>query len=170
MRTIGLLVVVATMFPAGLAAQETRSPAAGAKPPVATIAHVAWLAGTWRGEGLGAQATEVYSAPDGGQITGHFTQVKDRRVVFYELMQIVPVGRSLVYRLRHFAPDLTGWEDAKQGKAVEFPLIAIEKDALFFDGMTFRRTGTDTMDVIVRIDGGKKGTHEARFRYRRVAS
>lgn len=83
-------------------------------------------------------------------------------------MQIVPAGRSLTYRLRHFNADLTGWEDAKGGKAVDFPLVAVEENAVFFDGLTLRRTSPDAMDVHVRINDGAKGSHEVRFRYRRA--
>ncbi|WP_213982659.1 DUF6265 family protein [Sphingomonas sp. dw_22] len=146
-------------------AQETRSLAAGAQSPAATLDQLAWLAGTWRGEGLGAPATEVYSAPQAGRIAGHFLQEDGKGgIEFYELMQIVPRGESLVYRLRHFNADLTGWEDAT-GKAVEFPLVAIEKDAIHFDGLTFRITGPRAMTCWVRIRHKDGSTEEMPFRY-----
>jgi hypothetical protein len=114
---------------------------------------------------MGARATEVYSAPQAGRIAGHFL-LEDGKggVAFYELMQIVPRGKSLVYRLRHFNADLTGWED-KTGKAVEFPLVAIEKDAVHFDGLTFRVTGPREMTCWVRIRHGDGSTEEVPFRY-----
>ena len=149
-------------------AQETRSLAPGAKSPPATVSQLAWLTGAWRGEGLGAPATEVYSAPQGGGMAGHFVQEDGKGgVAFYELMQVVPRGGSIVYRLRHFGADLKGWEDAT-GKAVEFPLVAIEADAVHFDGLTLRRSGADAMTAWVKIrhDDGK--TEELAFRYRRV--
>lgn len=150
-------------------AQETRSLSAGAASPAASVEQLAWLAGTWRGEGLGAVATEVYSSPQAGQIAGHF-QLEDGRggIAFYELMQIVPRAGSLVYRLRHFNPDLTGWED-KTGKAVEFGLVAIEGDKAHFDGLTLHRTGPDSMTVWVRIGKKDGSSEEAPFRYRRSA-
>ena len=85
-------------------------------------------------------------------------------------MQIVPRDGSLVYRLRHFNADLTGWEDAKAGRAVEFPLVALSAGRVEFDGMTLRREGADGLVSIVRIgsEGGK--VQEATFRYRRVRS
>jgi hypothetical protein len=146
-------------------AQQTRTLEPGSAPSPARIDQLAWLAGTWEGEGLGGTATEVYSAPRAGQIAGHFVQAKDGRVAFYELMQIVPDKGSLTYRLRHFHPDLVGWED-KTGRAVAFPLVAIERNAAFFDGMTFRRIGADTLEVWVRIDGDPP--REERFTYRRA--
>lgn len=150
-------------------AQETRSLAPDAKPPRAEIAQLAWLAGTWRGEGLGASATEVYSSPQAGRIAGHF-QLEDGKggIAFYELMQIVPLGDSLAYRLRHFNPDLSGWED-KTSKPVEFRLVAIEPDAVYFDGMTLKRSGANQMTVWVRIGEKDGSSQEAPFRYKRAA-
>ncbi len=147
------------------APDETRSARAGVAPPDARIESLAWLEGSWRGPGLGGDATEVYSAPEAGQITGHFTQTKQGSVSFYELIQIVPVGKSLAYRLRHFNADLSGWED-KTRKPESFALVAIEKDAVHFDGLTMRRLGPNRIDVWVRIDG--KAPREALFSYTRT--
>lgn len=163
-----VLLILATLL-GGAAPQETRTAAPGSAPPGASIDSLSWLAGTWRGEGYGGPATEVYSAPQAGQISGHFVQEDGKGgVQFYELMQIVPRGRSLVYRLRHFNADLTGWEDAKAGKAVEFPLMAVEGNRNFFDGLTIVREGPDAITVWVRIGktGGKP--EEMPFRYRRA--
>jgi hypothetical protein len=149
-------------------AQETRSLAPGQVSPPAKIEDLSWLAGTWRGEGLGAAATEVYSSAQAGRMAGHFQQEDGKGgIKFYELMQIVPRGRSLVYRLRHFNGDLSGWED-KSGKVVEFALVAVEKDAIHFDGMTFRRTGPDAMTCWVKIERDDGKTEEMPFRYRRA--
>ena len=167
MRRLAILLALLSVPATG---QDTRTLAAGASSPDATIDSLAWLAGTWRGEGLGSTATEVYSSPEAGQIAGHFVQhAKTGGVKFYELMQIVPRGTSLVYRLRHFNADLTGWEDARDGKAVEFRLVAIASDRVFFDGMTLVREGTDGLISIIRIDQGDGKSFEATFRYRRVA-
>ena len=144
---------------------QTRSARVGDAPPDARIESLAWLEGSWHGPGLGGDATEVYAAPEAGQITGHFTQTQKGKVAFYELIQIVPVGRSLAYRLRHFNADLTGWEDATR-KPESFALVAIEKDAVHFDGLTMRRLGPNRIDVWVRIDG--KAPREAPFRYTRT--
>ena len=148
-------------------AQNTRALAPGAKSPPATIADAAWLhGGAWRGSGLGAQAVEVYSAPVAHQMSGHFELVAGGKVRFYEIMQIAKRDGSLVYRLKHFNPDLTGWE--AKDEVLEFPLVARDPDALHSDGMSFLRTGEDSMTVWVRIDdrqGGK--SREERFDYHR---
>ena len=96
--------------------------------PPATLADVAWLQGSWEGEGIeGAPALEAYAPAAGGQMVGHFRQLnKDGTVMFYELITIVEEGGSLAYRLKHFNADLTGWEE--KGKVVSFPLIDRKPD------------------------------------------
>ena len=147
-------------------AQETRQLQPGAVSPPATIDQLSWLAGEWRGDGIDAPATEVYSQALGGQIAGHFVQTdKQGRVAFQELVQIVPRGGSLVYRVRHFNADLTGWED-KSGHVVEFPLVALEPDVAYFAGLTVRRDGNKLVSTVVIRGNGKP--QEISFRYTRV--
>ena len=49
---------------------------------------------------------------------GSYRLVKDDKVIFYELQTIVEQGSSLVFRLKHFNADLSGWEE-KQADAVQ---------------------------------------------------
>jgi hypothetical protein len=75
------------------------------------------------------------------------------------------VNGSLEYRLKHFNADLTGWEE--KAEVVRFPLVAVEPDAWYFDGLTIRKEGQGGMIAAVRI-GNRDGTsREAVFRYRR---
>lgn len=134
--------------------------------PAATLADIAWLEGSWEGSGVdGAPATEVYSAARGGQMPAHFRQLNaDGTVMFYELITIVERNGSLVYRLKHFNPDLTGWEE--QGEVREFPLTARDGDRFTFEGLTYERTGPDTMtaSVVAKSDGGKEALLQFHFR------
>ena len=150
--------------PVGTPATRTLTP--GAERPAASVSDFAWLAGEWEGEGLGAPVTESWSRPQAGQMAGHFVLVGEDGVSFYELMQIVPDGDSLTMRLRHFGPRLIGWED-NSGKAVAFPLVAVEPGSWFFDGLTIRRSGADAMTVTVRM-GENGNITEAPFVYRRI--
>jgi hypothetical protein len=137
--------------------------AAARHPP----AQLGWLAGIWTGEGIGgATATEVYSPPGGGSVAGHFVQ-QDREggVEFFEIMQIAEVGGSLAYRLKHFSDELVGWEE--KDKYVSFPLVAIEANAAYFDGLTLRREG-DTLISAVLVRQRDGSVQEYVFRYHRV--
>ncbi len=163
-----LLALIVAVLASPLAAQEVRSAPEGHVPPPASIAGLDWLTGRWVGEGIGgAPAQEVYSAPAGGSIAGHFVQEDgEGGVAFVEILQIAEVEGSLVYRLKHFGPDLVGWEE--KGEVVSFPLVEMEEGALYFDGLTLRRDGEDGLvaAVLVGEDGGT--VREYVFRYRRA--
>jgi hypothetical protein len=108
---------------------EVRSLAEGAASPPATVADAAWLEGRWIGEGLGGCSEENMAPLAAGQMMGMFRQTKaDGALWFYEFYTIAPKGDSIVMRIKHFNPDLTGWEE-KDG-FVEYPLVAIEKGAV----------------------------------------
>jgi len=163
-----LLALLLACLAAPLAAQEVRSAPQGHVPPPATTAGLGWLTGRWVGEGIGgAPAQEVYSAPAGGSVAGHFVQEDgEGGIAFFEILQIAESDGSLVYRLKHFGPDLTGWEEKEEVQS--FPLVAIEDGALYFDGLTIRQNGTDGLlaAVLVREDNGS--VEEYVFRYRRA--
>ena len=165
-KRTAILAVGVWMLAAASHAQETRALKPGASSPPARLEDLAWLQGQWEAAGLSGPATEVYSSPAGGQIAGHFRQLRDGRVWFFEIMAIAQVGPSLEYRLKHFNEDLTGWEE--KGTVVTFPLVAVERDAWYFDGLTIRRDGADGMIGAVRIGNKDGSSREAVFKYRRV--
>jgi Domain of unknown function (DUF6265) len=68
--------------------------------PPSRIAELAWLEGSWEGDGVnGAPATEVYSGAADGKMVGHFRQLKaDGTVMFYELITIEEANGSLRVR------------------------------------------------------------------------
>ena len=144
-------------------AEQTRSATAGSRPPAAQLSDLAWLEGTWVGEGFGAKLQETYTGPSGGQMVGHFSAIKDGAPEFYEFIMMAQVGNSLEYRVRHFNPEMTAWEDKTE--FVRFPLVAAEKDSWYFDGYTLRRTGPDTAVHIVRIKRKDGTADEAMLPY-----
>ena len=148
------------------AAQQTRVMEPGAQSPAAKVSDLGWLVGEWTGEGFGSQLYETYSAPVGGQMPGHFYAARDGKADFYEFVMIAEVGNSIEYRVRHFNPDMTAWED--KDRFVKFPLVAAEGGSWYFDGLTIRRTGPDAADHIVRVKGKDGKTSEAVLKYRRV--
>ncbi len=148
-------------------ADDTKKATPGTAPPHANLSTLGWLRGSWEGAGIrGGKALEVYSEAAGGQMAGHFRQLKpDGSVMFYELMAITEKEGSLHYRLKHFNADLTGWEEQKVVR--DFPLVAIEGDAWYFDGLTIKKNGPDGMTAIVRIEQKDGTSHELAFRYTR---
>jgi len=140
-----------------------RSLEEGFAQPTATIEDIAWLAGRWVGEGLGGTAEDVIAPASGGQMMGMFRHSKaDGSVNFYEFYLFAEKDGSLTVRLKHFSPVLAGWEE--KAEFVEFPLVAIEERAAYFDGLTYVRDNADRLTVGVRLDESQF----AYFHYRKA--
>ncbi len=161
-----VLALVLMLLPASLMAQEVRS-LGEATSPLATIGQVAWLAGSWEGEGFGGQSHESWLPPVAGQMAGVFHQSQDGEIVFYEILQIVPRDGSLVVRLKHFNGDLSGWEDNSAQSALEFPLVAIEGNTAYFSGLTYRLVDESTLHIYLAMRNGGEETVET-FAFTRI--
>ena len=130
--------------------------------PEATIADVAWLAGYWRGSGLGGDCEEIWSLPAGDRMQGIFTLSRDGGLSFSEAMTLVEEEGSLVLKVKHFTPEFVGWEEKED--YVSFPLVELRQNEARFRGLTFRRTGADELSIfIVLTSEGKKTEHELRL-------
>lgn len=154
----------------GAQALETRHAAPDAAPPPATIYELHWLVGDWEGTGLqGQPAMETWSAPVGGTMVGTFIQTQaDGSILFTELMYIRPVGESLEIAIKHFNPDLTGWEEKDETE--RFRLIAIEECAAYFHTLTIRCADKDAPGdgIVVAVRAGTDDAGKAKelvFRY-----
>jgi hypothetical protein len=133
----------------------------------ANLTDLAWLEGRWEGRGIdGAPATEVYSRAAGGKMVGHFRQLKpDGSVLFYELITIGIENGKLTYALKHFNPDLTGWEE--RDTVVRFPLTAVAPGKWNFSGITYERKGTNSMTASVAVNEKDGSTQMLVFHFRR---
>lgn len=170
------LVLAALAWPFITSAQEaavrqqtpnTVTAAADVVSPPATLREMAWLVGRWTGTGLGGSTEENWSAPAGGAMMGMFRLVKDGTVVFYEFLTLVEQAGSLALKLKHFNPDLTGWEE--KADFVTFRLLKTAPDAAYFGGLTFRRIGKDAVEIFLAIRNRADGVlREERFAMTRV--
>lgn len=130
---------------------EVRSLGEDAPKAEAVIADVSFLTGHWIGEGLGGCAEEFMAPAAGGQIMGMFRQMNEEGVLrFYEFYTIAELEGSLVLRIKHFNPDLTGWEE--KDETVAFPLVAVEGTTVYFDRLTFSRRGKKGFASAVMIE------------------
>jgi len=147
--------LVAVFFTTAVLAEdkiEVMSLEEGVSSPVASIDDIAWLAGRWEGAGLGGLAEEVIAPAVDGQMMGMFRHAdSDGKLVFYEFYLFAEVDDSLVLRIKHFSPELKGWED--KGDYVEFPLVAVEENAVYFDGLTYKLTGENELRSAVNVEG-----------------
>lgn len=134
----------------------------------ATIADMAWFAGRWTGNGLGGVTEETWSAPAGSAMMGMFRLAKEGKVVFYEFLTLVEEEGSLALKLKHFNPDLTGWEE--KADSVKFRLLHIAPGLAQFSGLTFKRVGENTLEVFLAIRDRDGTVREEAFKMVRTAN
>ncbi|QQS33866.1 MAG: hypothetical protein IPM50_04620 [Acidobacteriota bacterium] len=139
----------------------------GSAGAAATITDLKWLAGTWSGTGLGGSIEEIWSEPQNGVMMGMFRLFSEGKLSFYEFMVLEERNGSLVMRLKHFAPDLVGWEE--KDKTVDFPFIKKDSKRYYFNGLTFEPRG-DVMDLFLAMRSGDGSFREAKFVYKRMRS
>ncbi|WP_425407811.1 DUF6265 family protein [Hyphococcus sp.] len=160
MRIFLTLIAAALMFgPLAQAAEtnvdanvEIKTLGDGQSSPPAQIGDLSWLIGHWKGAGLGGKSEEIVSPPLDGQMMGMFRQTKpDGTLMFYEFYLFAEIDDTLVLKIKHFNPDLKGWEE--KDDYVSFPLVAAEENAVYFDGLTFKMTGPDELRAAVIVDG-----------------
>ncbi len=147
-------------MPGTLLAQSSQTPNTlkldqGAGRPKATLSDVSLLIGHWKGEFLGAMAEELWLPPAGGSMLGVFRLYEENKPMSYELMTLVEEEGSVSLKLKHFNPDLKGWEE-KDGM-VTFRLVKADKDAIWFEGLTYRKQKDGTLRgfVVFRQKDGK---------------
>lgn len=133
--------------------------------PHATLADVQWIQGHWTGEALGGQVEEIWSPPLGDSMMGSFKLVQDGKVKFYEIITISEIEQTLIMRLKHFDSELKGWEE--KDETVDFKLVKLTPDKVFFDGLTFERISDNEINVYVRFES-EGANSEGKFNYHRI--
>jgi hypothetical protein len=147
--------------------ENTLKLAPGVDSPAASLEAASWLTGGWEGEGLGGICEEIWSPAKAGTMLGMFRIIKDGKQAFSEFMEIKEQDGSILLRLKHFGNDFEGWEE--KDKHITFKLVKETRDALYFDGLTYRKKGDLTMEVFV-VFNSKEGVREEKFTYRRQQS
>ena len=157
-------VLMATILlgPALASAQTTTT----ATPPKASLDDFTWITGHWTGTGLGGVSEEMWAPAAGGAMMGSFRQLRDGKVEFYEWLTLLERDGTVVLRLKHFHPDLKGWEEKDQ--VLEFPLVEITPTKAVFNAMTFMHDAKDAFSVSLRLRDRKTGElREEIFEYKR---
>lgn len=143
--------------------------AEGVTAPPASLDSLAWMAGLWAGEGLGGKVEESWTPPSAGSMIGTFKliDVKDGSETpnFYEFMTIFETEGSLDLRLKHFHPDVTGWEE--KDDFVSFPFVKAEGNRVYFRGLTYEKRSEDELKIYLAMRT-RDGTREVTFEFERV--
>jgi len=111
--------------------------------PPATLADVAWLQGSWVGDMPLGPVENVILPPFDGQMPSFVRAQQKGHLLFYEITAFVEAEGSLLSRVRHFSPEYSAWESA----VIERPLIAFDRQYMYFDGQTYERHGPDHYTV-----------------------
>lgn len=171
--TVILTVLASVTIPAAVAQDDLQVLASADVPDrqAVDIEDLSWLAGRWVGRGFGgARVEEVWTLPVNGSMTGSFRLDRDDAPGFYEFFVLAPGDDGLLeLRLKHFHPDLRGWET--KDEFVRFPLLKVEGRQAFFDGLTFSRAAYGGgLQVAVSVTGPSGDAHVERLDFRRAGA
>lgn len=138
--------VLLAAFTSGAASLTAR--AQEPAPAAEALAGLDWLIGSWTGTVGEDVIEEVWLPPSGGAMAGLFRWSKGGQVYLYELMTLEEAEGSVVLKIKHFGPDLIGWED--KAASVVFDRVEATADRAVFA----KRGGGDARIVYRRTEGG----------------
>lgn len=133
--------------------------------PKADLSAISWMKGQWKGNAFGGEVEEVWSAPMGDAMMGSFRLLKEGEISFYEFMLFREVENSLVFQVKHFNKDLTGWEEKNETE--DFPLVKAEGNRVYFNTITFEKKGENELVIYLAMKM-KDGHQEFSFVYERA--
>ncbi|MGJ3230211.1 MAG: DUF6265 family protein [Oceanicaulis sp.] len=133
------------MFTAALAALTLQ---------IAEMPDASWLEGCWEGEGLGARVSECWMRAPDGRMTGMFQLIDETGAQqFSEIILIDAFEDGVEMRLKHFNPDLTGWE--AQDAYIDWTLVEAGERRLSFHGIEYQID--DQERLIIDLDMRRRG-------------
>ena len=124
----------------------------GMQSPEAKINDLSWLSGYWKGNRNGLYMDELWTMPEGNNMTGSFRMIKDGEILFSEIESITEENGSLVMKIKHFDKSLKGWEEKDEMET--FKLIKIYDNEVWFDRLTIKRKGKNLKIWVLSKDTG----------------
>lgn len=96
-----------------------------------------------------------------------FRLLHEGNVSFYEIGHIIEKEDTLLMQLKHFDGSLKGWEE--KDETVDFKLVSLKEDVVYFEGLTIKRLSENNIKFIVLVE--ENGTKEEMvFDYQRAGS
>ena len=149
-RTVVLIAMLAVAANSQVKNTEnTVKLADGARSQAATIKDIAWLAGNWSGTGMGGVSDETWGTPNNGVMVGTYRLVINNKPIFYEMMWLMEHEGSLILRLKHFSPELVGWEE--KDKTVDFRFVNKTGNRVNFNGLTYEQTSKNKLTIYLAL-------------------
>ena len=130
------------------------------------VDDLSWLVGHWKGTGFGGICEEVWSVPSAGTMVGTFKMHVDDQVRFYEIMTITPDSAGPLLKVKHFNPDLTGWEEKDEW--AEFKWLSSSEREIQFSGIVYERIAEDSLVISVTVKGSDGQERQEVIACRRV--
>ncbi|MGN7515586.1 MAG: DUF6265 family protein [Allomuricauda sp.] len=162
MKSIALILMFSACLVSG---QETMQLTEGQPSPKASLEDVSWIEGHWKGKAFGGIAEEIWSAPLGNSMMFVFRLVNDDKVSFYESGHIQQLDDSIILQLKHFDGNMRGWEE--KDKTIDFKLVKVEPNKVYFEGLTMEKISDDQMNVWVLVEE-EGDSEEILFAYKRA--
>lgn len=145
------LVSLISMLPLLSGCAASASPTTETLRPPQSIDDYAWLAGTWRGEGLGGHCEESWSPPMAGEMVGTFRLTRQGKTVFFEMLVLHQDEAGFAMKVKHFSPDFAAWEE--RDESIRFAAEGVASQRADFDGLRVARVG-DRLRAEVRMGDG----------------
>jgi hypothetical protein len=117
----------------------------------ATMADVAWLAGSWKSASTDNNlpaSEEIWSAPAANAMMGMFRMYQGDRIIIYEFLMLEQTPDGLFMRLRHFQSGMEGLED----KPIRLKLSSFSADKLVFDNPD----GNQPKQIVYALQDGEQ--------------
>lgn len=125
--------------------------------PRLRVSDLSWLEGCWQGTGFGKRVTECWMRAPDGRMTGMFQLIGDGGAQeMSEIFVLDDFEDGPAIRLKHFGPELIGWE--AHDAFVVFELRETGPDFARFDGLTYRLTAADRLvaELVVTENGEQR--------------
>jgi hypothetical protein len=156
MKTLFTLLLILTVSHISLSQVKFLNP--DQTPGKGKVEELNWLVGYWVGPGLGGECEEVWMPAVDGHMVGTFRFWKDGELVFSEFMNLVQEGESISLKLKHFNPDLSGWEEKE--KWTTFRLVEMGETTAYFHGLTLERNGEQMTVYLTLNQNGERRTEQ----------
>ena len=154
--SFALFLTISHFVPAQVRQLEENQP-----PGKGKVEDLNWLTGYWTGSGLGGDCEEVWLPAKDGHMVGTFRFWDEGKLVFSEFMNFVQEGESISLKLKHFNPDLSGWEEKEEWTT--FKLIELGPNTAWFHGITYERKGDELVIYLALTEKGERRIEEFRF-------
>lgn len=129
------------------------------------------LTGNWRGKIGDDIVDEYWSIMAANTLIGMFRWLKEGEVSFYEFVVIDNIDGKIRLKIKHFNPDLTGWEE--KANYIHYVLRDISDSQVIFGSedptekgrLIYERQGEKKLTVILEMS---KSDRTLRFEFDRI--